>query len=260
MSGFDNETVYATNIDLRGVTPIVGQFQNDGELLIGDATGGIGSTPTGLRGVLKKGNGINIEYASGTPGNPSSLTISSTATGAWTFITAVTASTSASVEFTGLSPNFCMFMVVLKNIAPDTDDTYLVLRTSSNNGSSFDSGGSDYDWANFYARLRTGGFSLSGSDGDTGIRINGDNQPDSSLGNESNQEMSGMIYIYAPSDTLFTRVSSTCTLQGGDNNDTGATFFSGGTRREAALVDAIQFSISAGNIASGKFALYGLTS
>lgn len=35
MAGFDNDVVYGTNIDLRGVKPVVGQFTTDGQLLIG---------------------------------------------------------------------------------------------------------------------------------------------------------------------------------------------------------------------------------
>ena len=34
-SGFDNDTVFATNVDFRGVSPVVGQFTADGQLLIG---------------------------------------------------------------------------------------------------------------------------------------------------------------------------------------------------------------------------------
>ncbi len=251
MSGFDNEVVYATNIDLRGISPIEGQFKENGELLIGNKTGGVGSTPTGVSNTLTEGNGITIDNGPGT------IMISSTATGAWTFIVAVTASTSASVEFTDLSPNFCMFMIVLKNIAPDTDEVSLIMRTSSNNGVSYDSGASQYEWGNLVGLFQPQ-FQLSGEEGDTEIHITGTHL-DGLIGNGANQNLSGFIYIYDPLSTEFTRLTSTGTLTSGFN-DAGIAYSAGGTRLSAALVNAVQFSMSSGNIASGTFALYGLTS
>lgn len=38
-SGFDNDTVYCTNLDFRGVSPVVPQFTTDGQMLFGK-TGG----------------------------------------------------------------------------------------------------------------------------------------------------------------------------------------------------------------------------
>lgn len=35
MAGFDNDVVYAANVDFRGVKPVVGQVTTDGQLLIG---------------------------------------------------------------------------------------------------------------------------------------------------------------------------------------------------------------------------------
>jgi hypothetical protein len=35
MPGFDNNTVYADNVDFRGVQPVIGQITTDGQLLIG---------------------------------------------------------------------------------------------------------------------------------------------------------------------------------------------------------------------------------
>lgn len=67
MSGFDNETVYANNLDLRGVSPISGQFTTNGQLLIGSTTGGALSGPTGLVGSLTStGATLSITTGSGT--------------------------------------------------------------------------------------------------------------------------------------------------------------------------------------------------
>lgn len=69
MAGFDNDVVYGTNIDLRGVKPVVGQFTTDGQLLIGST-----ASPHARIGTVSAGTGISISNGSG------SITINSTLT------------------------------------------------------------------------------------------------------------------------------------------------------------------------------------
>jgi len=70
MAGFDNEIVYGTNVDFRGVSPVVGQVDSDGQLLIGAFSAPfirVGSL-TSLDGSLVISNGpgtIDIEVDGG---------------------------------------------------------------------------------------------------------------------------------------------------------------------------------------------------
>jgi hypothetical protein len=57
-----------------------------------------------------------------------------------------TASSSASIEFTDLSSTYSMYKVIIYNFVPVTDEANFYMRTSTNNGTSFDSGVSDYSW------------------------------------------------------------------------------------------------------------------
>lgn len=59
-SGFDNDVVYAKNIDLRGVSPVVGQFTADGQMLIGAAV-----APFARIGTLTAGTGITVTNGAG---------------------------------------------------------------------------------------------------------------------------------------------------------------------------------------------------
>ena len=60
MAGFDNEVIYGTNVDFRGVTPVVGQITTDGQLLIGST-----AAPNIQAGSITSPDGsITIGYAS----------------------------------------------------------------------------------------------------------------------------------------------------------------------------------------------------
>ena len=60
MSGFDNEVLYADNVDFRGVQPVVAQITADGQLLIGAASGASIRAAT-----LTGGTGIDVTNAAG---------------------------------------------------------------------------------------------------------------------------------------------------------------------------------------------------
>lgn len=60
MSGFDNEILYADNVDFRGVDPVAAQMVADGQLLIGST-----ATPNIKAATLTEGTGVDITNASG---------------------------------------------------------------------------------------------------------------------------------------------------------------------------------------------------
>ena len=80
---------------------------------------------------------------------------SSGGAGAWEYISTVTASNDSTVAFTGLSSSYKAYRVALIAVVPSSDNVDFYLRTSTNNGSSYDSGGSAYEW--FFHRDSSGG-------------------------------------------------------------------------------------------------------
>lgn len=70
MAGFDNDNVYFSGIDTRGVKPVVNQMTTDGQLLIGST-----ASPHIKVGTLTAGTGIAITNGSG------SITITSVGEG-----------------------------------------------------------------------------------------------------------------------------------------------------------------------------------
>jgi hypothetical protein len=179
-----------------------------------------------------------------------SLTIDGAAVGGGaSLISSATASNDGSIEFTLDNSTYSSYQVVLDSLLPATDGANLYMRFSSDGGSTFDSGASDYEYA--ARNVASNGVASDKSDenasefiisdqigtaaGETGVSGKADLTP-SGGGHPSVRWQ-------------FSRVSSGNFLgyQRG-----------GGERRATVEVDAIQFLMSTGNIASGIIYLYGL--
>jgi hypothetical protein len=57
--------------------------------------------------------------------------------GAWEFLGKVTASNSASIEFTSISSDYGCVVAILQAVKPDSDNRSIYFKTSTNNGSSY---------------------------------------------------------------------------------------------------------------------------
>ena len=141
----------------------------------------------------------------------------------------------------------------LCNFLPATDGQALNLRTSTNGGSSYDAGASDY--ASSSIRYGTGAaVGLTGSAGTTAIAIA---TSTNNVGNASNEGANAEITLLGQANTAFyTRVSVKA-----EQFDTATLFTTcvgGGARLAAADVDAIRVMFASGNIASGTYALFGI--
>lgn len=216
----------------------------DGYLLIGSGSGRpAAALPTGDSNVTV------------TPGT-NSLTLSSSATGgALTKISTATASASASITFTGLSSTYFLYMIRYSNLAPATDATTLLLRTSTNNGSSWDTGASDYAW-NLFQADQVGAESGAADTADSSITILGIAGGTDEMGSGTNEAGSGVIYIYNPSAAKYTFVNS----EGIYFNEATELILNtvGGYRLTTTAVNGVQLLMDSGNIASGTFTLYGV--
>lgn len=168
--------------------------------------------------------------------------------GAWEFIETQTASASASVDFTDLTSSYIAYRLYFSTSIPASDGVNLLLRTSADNGSSYDAGSgydSGYQEVAFNGGAQTGSGGLSGSS----ITIS------SNTGTAANESSSGFIDIINPAASTYTQVFF-CNRRtdsiGNKYCGTGA-----GHRLSAAAVDAFQLLYSSGNIESGVFTLFG---
>ena len=167
----------------------------------------------------------------------------------------VSSITSSTSEYTLTWDNALSYYLVslaLSNFAPVSDNQGAELRTSSNGGSSYDSGASDYQYrvANFAASYTT-----LASGGATEIVLTG--QGTCGLSNVAGEEAGGEINIIRPSlSNGIVHVHST--LDFVSAGGTLATVMASGARLADADVDGIRIAMETGNIASLEVVAFGV--
>lgn len=182
-------------------------------------------------------NGHVLTLASGVP----SWAAPTTGGGGWAFISSATASASATLDFTsGIDSTYAAYAFIFSNILPATNLVSFRMRTSTNGGSTYDSGSSDYGWRTFSEEDSTDSF----------IKISAVN----SVSNAAGSAISGSLFLYQPSTTYVTCSYDVGYLSGSFYEKSEGT----GRRRTAADVDAVRFYFGSGNIASGTIYMYGM--
>lgn len=149
------------------------------------------------------------------------------------------------------------FKLMLSGFLPATDNTHLWMRFSSDGGSSFDASSSNYEYAVYGGIVGTATIlSNSTADGSTNIGLSGSSASTTGIGNASTEGWNGTVELLnLTSSSLYSRLS----VSGSYISAAGASVwcFGGGARKAAQDTDAIRVLFSSGNIASGKYALYG---
>lgn len=186
-------------------------------------------------------------------GNPSEITVNGAtlSAGALTitgsglvFISTGTAAASASLAFTGLSSTYKAYMVVFENVTPTTPNPVLVMRVSTNNGSSYLSTGI-YDIGQWYNAA--GDILYTSSTGGTYLSI---------LDSIDTVGCNGSMWIFAAGSARNPKVQIDVN---GRSGDAKLSLKSWGTINTASTaVNAIQFIMHNGSTFSGKIHLYGL--
>jgi len=168
----------------------------------------------------------------------------------YVLIATTTISTDATVEFTNLSSTYRAYVVVFSNVVPVSSGTFN-MRTSTDNGSTFDSSTNDYHYTNISLGAASSTITGTVSAVATTIQLTGAG----TFHNAPSTGLSGTLTIYRPSDIAHTDITYELQyrVSGGDEHCSG-----GATRQAAEDVDAIQFYTSAGNLSTGEITLYGI--
>lgn len=168
----------------------------------------------------------------------------------WQFITGTSATSVASVSFTDLSSTFYAYKFIIHHCQPATDAVGFYSRLSTDNGSTWISSASAY---NYRQTIWNSAFSDISSTGATEIQLCSDN-----VGNASNTEgVWGEITLINPMrsatyTTLFTQ------FMGVNSSGVADNYVTSGSRLNAEANNAIQFYFSSGNIASIYIVMFGL--
>lgn len=173
--------------------------------------------------------------------------------GAWTYLNTTTISSSvASAEITsGIDSTYDMYAIQLIKVEPQaTGGRFFRMRTSSNGGTSYDSGGSDYQWQGVASTTTAN--SVGGDLAKEFIQF-----ADAGIGANADEYINGWIYMIKPSDAE--RVTFFWDLIQVTYPSYKMERIVGSAKREAAAdVDALQFYMSSDNLVSGTFRLYGI--
>ena len=172
--------------------------------------------------------------------------------GAWTMLTNGTqvASGSASLTVTGLDSTYAMYVLVGADLKPATNAQAMYLRVGDSSG--VDSGGSDYSYYSMNVGTGDGGapHAASNSNSTSYIKVG------HAVGSSAEDATSFVVYLNR--GTSYPNISGTFSNQ--DNaspgNVTGG--FVIGQREAVITLDRVQVLFASGNIASGRFTVYGI--
>jgi hypothetical protein len=174
----------------------------------------------------------------------------------WVLVTSQSASSSATIDFTGLGDTYDHYMIVLDNVKPATDDAVLTLRVGTGGTPTYQATGYTYGG-------RTSGPSGGADIGSTTDSITTQipvtrqgGGAGTGIGNATGEHASGRVLFSNPeaSDFPLFEISSRYVNSSGVLN--GVT--NSGMYGSAGAFTAVRFLMSSGNISSGTFRLYGL--
>ena len=152
-----------------------------------------------------------------------------------------------------LTGGYNEYVIKFWGFQPATDDVALLLRTSTDGGSTFDSG------AAHYSRTLQGFTSAAAvyfDVADAQILVAG-NSVTTGVINTTNYRVSGELRIFQPGETSRTAVSIQSFFC--RNASLGlSSGFGNGVRLATADVDAVRLFFNSGNITSGQYQLYGV--
>ena len=175
------------------------------------------------------------------------------------FISKQTASSSASVSFTsGINSTYKEYIFYLNNIHPATNAAKFRLIGSTDGGSSY---GVATTTTMFEALVDESGSNatLRYEDGDDVAQSSSAFPISTGIGSDNDECLGGFLHLFEPSSSTFVKhfLTSTNLVNGSGTPYTVSTRV-GGYFNTTSAIDAVQFSMSSGNIDSGEITLFGV--
>ena len=174
--------------------------------------------------------------------------LSGASAGALTFIASVTASASATVDFSNnLSATYDNYLVVVEDMLPASASTTLFARVGTGAGPTYQ--------ATAYSGV-TACFSGATTTAITGTTAFGLTKISSMLAN-ANLVAGGHFLFTNVNSATYKNVNGQITYADSITSTTGVICINGGQWAGATVLTSLRFLMSSGNIASGIFKLYG---
>jgi len=185
------------------------------------------------------------------------------ALGEMRFIKKQTASSSATISFVDgtsdvvLDDTYKEYLFTYNNIHPETDDVTFSFNMSVDSGSNYNVAKTTTYFYSYHGENTADGTGLTYYT--TGDLAQGTgSQPLSySLGADNDQSLSGYLHLFNPSSTTFVK-HFTATNNVSHKSNFSQNRYVAGYGNTTSAVDAIQFSMSSGDIDAGDICLYGI--
>ena len=194
-------------------------------------------------------------------GRNSGLLKAPSAGGTWTKISSVTASSSATVDFTsGIDSTYNVYCFRFYNIHPETDNKTFSFNFSSDGGSNYNVTKTT-SWFQAYNNEADDNNTLAYVTGQDLAQGTGFQTLSEGTGNDNDQCYCGQLYLYDPSNTTFVKHFMARTLSQNDDGQPAYVLdglFAGYFNTTSALT-RFQFKFASGNIDSGTIKLYGVS-
>jgi len=175
------------------------------------------------------------------------------ANASYKFIATADISSDATISFTGFdAAKYDYYDFVFMNVIPETDNAVLLMYTSTDGGSSYDTGASDYGWV-LDTAYDNGTSAVTADNLDSKMNITAGAPGVGSAAGEDG--ISGIIRVWGPHLARDTNISWQTVFM--DSNGRLATNTGAGQRRATSDVDAVRFKCSSASIESGTITMYG---
>lgn len=182
--------------------------------------------------------------------NFSSAGVASFIGAGWEFIQSQTASSSAALDFTGLTSAYPVYVFVHSAILPATDNVQYCMRVSDDNGATYLSGASDYRYINAHCSDDQDGVFYGRSTGRSLGEIIME------IGNTTGDELHAVSFLFGAGVSIRPQLLSYVTYRHYQNDAQSVAISS--IRRLATTTNAIRFLFSSNNIASGTVYQFGV--
>jgi len=173
-------------------------------------------------------------------------------------IASTTASSSSSVSFTsGIDSTYKVYIFILNNIHPATDGAEFGFNLSADGGSNYNVVKTSSPIMALHSEDNSEAtFAFEG--GIQTAQATGTQYLLENLGNDNDQSLSGVLYLFDPSNTTFVKHFMYVGNASKANNQS-INFYIGGYGNTTSAVNAIEFKADSGNVDAGTIAMYGVT-
>ena len=185
------------------------------------------------------------------------------ALGEMTFIKKITASADSTISFVDgtsdvvLDDTYKEYMFTFKDIHPETDSEAFQFNLSADTGSNYNVTKTSTAFRAYHAEADDAA-ALGYQAGDDNAQQTGvEKLCAADLGSDNDQNLAGYLHLFNPSSTTFVKHFIARVSHVHDGNY-AIDFYKAGHANTTSAVDAIQFSMSSGNIDAGDICLYGI--